>query len=82
MICQYCDEEIEPGDERADILNADLHHACGARLAIGSVAHIARRCSCYVPGAEDGDPPGVSKRQGAELAYILWSILQRYEPTV
>jgi hypothetical protein len=50
----------------------EMHHACGMRLIIGSRAHVARLCSCYVPGSEDSDPPGMTRRQAAEAAFTLW----------
>jgi hypothetical protein len=44
------------------------HRVCFLRTIIGSVAHVEERCSCFVPGADEGDPPGMTKRQAAELA--------------
>jgi hypothetical protein len=35
---------------------------------VGSVAHLERRCSCYVPGATEGDPDGLTRRAAAEAA--------------
>lgn len=67
--CHYCSEAIVAGDDGwIDSGGAVFHRACFMRNFIGSVAHIQRRCSCYVPGADEGDPPGMTLRQGAEAA--------------
>jgi hypothetical protein len=79
--CLHCDEPIAEGDYGVVIPlvdgNATIpipeHYACFMRRIIGSIAHLTRRCSCYVPGADEGDPPGLSKRLAAELA------LEHYE---
>jgi hypothetical protein len=45
-----------------------MHVECVYRAVAGSVAHIEQRCSCYVPGSTEGDPPGLTKRQAAKAA--------------
>jgi len=67
-LCVYCEEALV--DEDRIILGdgTPFHRACFLRQFVGGVAHIERRCSCFVEGAEEIDPPGVSLRQGAVLA--------------
>lgn len=48
------------------------HRECHLRSVIGSVAHVQKRCSCYVLGADETDPPELTKRQAARLAVELW----------
>lgn len=66
--CAWCDEPVE-ADEQADRpCSQPMHRDCLLRGVIGSVAHIERRCSCYVPGSTDSDPDGLTKRQAATAA--------------
>lgn len=68
-ICVHCEESIEAGDDGwIDASNHPFHRACWLRLIFGSVAHIEKRCSCYVPGSDESDPPGLTRRQAAEAA--------------
>ena len=71
MICQYCDEEILPG-ERADVIGSDFHRECLFRTGAGSVGHIRKRCSCY--GGTEEDPPGMTKREAAKAALAEWKL--------
>jgi len=67
-LCIYC-EEMTTDDDRVLLRDgAAYHRACFLRQFLGGVAHIERRCSCFVEGAEEIDPPGVTLRQGAMLA--------------
>ena len=43
-------------------------------MIVGSVAHVERRCSCFVPGATDTDPEHMSRRQGAEAALRAYAL--------
>jgi hypothetical protein len=43
------------------------HYACAVRAALGPIAHLQGKCSCYVKGSGEHDPPGVTKRQAARL---------------
>jgi len=78
--CTHCTEEILAGDDGfiIDAVLADgahdapFHRACWLRGIFGSVAHIERQCSCFVPGSDECDPPGMSKREAAELAVKKW----------
>jgi len=72
MICGWCNEKIEPREngERTDI---GTHHPdCALRAVIGSVAHLQRRCACYVRGSSDNDPDGMTKREAATAAANLF----------
>lgn len=72
--CLRCHEPVLPTDQRQYYANRPepVHHACWMRPIIGSVAHLAQRCSCYVPGAAEGDDPALTRRQAAEAALALW----------
>lgn len=70
MNCEHCGEPILPTD-RVDEMTVNgcmVHFECGARGAIGSLAHVEGRCSCYVPGADELDPPHMTRRQAAKAA--------------
>lgn len=69
MNCQHCSEPICAG-ERIDIYldGRALHHECAARRVLGSLAHVEGRCSCYVEGADEIDPPEMTPRQAAKAA--------------
>jgi hypothetical protein len=63
IFCAHCGELIE-GPTRTE----GLHDECAFRLAAGSLGHLQRICSCYVPGSIVGDPPGMTARQAAQAA--------------
>jgi hypothetical protein len=65
MTCVWCDEALEPNGPEAA---CDMHRECHLRAIIGSLAHVEQRCGCYVPGAEETDPPGMSPRAAARAA--------------
>ncbi len=79
MICVYCNEEILPG-ERADNKGSDFHPECLFRAVAGSVAHLQRRCSCFVPGSREGDPPGLTRRQAAAAALAYYYAQNPFGP--
>lgn len=67
--CIWCNEVLLPAETRYTYANGpQAHRACALRQVIGSVAHLERRCSCYVPGATEGDPDGLTRRAAAEAA--------------
>lgn len=74
MICTYCEEEILPGELAPHHSGLPLHHECLLRTVYGSVAHQALRCSCYVPGSTEDDPPGLTLRESAQAAVILYNL--------
>jgi len=69
LLCIYCHEEAEEG--------GNLHPECQIRLVIGSVAHILKRCGCYVPGSIEGDPPHLTIRQAAIAAVKIHALRER-----
>jgi hypothetical protein len=73
LTCDYCQEPITENERRGLPNPGPNHHReCMLRIVIGSVSHIEHRCSCYVPGSVDSDPPGLSLRQGAQAALRAW----------
>lgn len=74
-LCGFCGEVIEPG-QRAPSHGEPLHNECQIRLVIGSVAHIERRCGCYVAGSTESDPPHMTLREAARAALVLHNIRQ------
>lgn len=74
MICGWCSEEIREDE----LCQTDrFHDACAFRSVAGSVAHILRRCSCYVPGSTEGDPEGMTLREAAVAALLTHQRLER-----
>jgi hypothetical protein len=72
-ICMWCDEEILLGEGHERI--PAMHHECGVRALLGSVAHLEKRCGCYHP-SDPGrrgaiDDPKITKRMSAR-AVIAW----------
>ncbi len=72
--CHRCGETVLHTDRHDYYSNVaePVHRECFIRPIIGSVAHIERRCSCFVPGAEEGDDPTLTRRQAALAAYKAW----------
>lgn len=79
MNCEYCGEPIIPGDalSNATLNGKPVHHECGARPVLGSLAHVEGRCSCYVEGADELDPPGLTRRQAAKATLDAYLARQR-----
>lgn len=66
MICAFCDEEILPDEERADIA-LDAHRECALRSVIGGIGHLIDHghfCSGVGPDA------GLDYRTSALLVYV------------
>jgi hypothetical protein len=75
--CSHCDEPIVNGDSGIVYSNGPVaHRNCFLRQSIGSVAHLRKRCSCYVPGSTEFDPPNMTRRQAADEAVRLWEKMQ------
>ena len=72
-LCVWCDEPVEPGEQHP-YFRRRMHMECGFRMSCGSVAHIERRCHCYVPGSTECDPPGMTKRQAARAAMDAYNL--------
>lgn len=72
--CMYCQEVIVEGDLGIQFLTGYVQHReCGFRAVIGSVAHLEGRCSCFVDESHEGDPEGMTLREGA-LAAWQWAV--------
>jgi hypothetical protein len=72
MKCMWCDEE---GTESELRFNGH-HRECLMRAVIGSAAHQLQECACY--GGTREDPPGVSLREAAKLAWDTYNVLTRW----
>lgn len=75
--CLYCDETIE-ADDRGMTTNCEgqeqpEHLECFMRQLLGSVAHLEKRCGCYVEGSHEGDDPNLTPREAARAALALWN---------
>lgn len=75
-MCIHCGEKIGLGDAYQIVpaypsgphgSEVRYHRECWVRAIVGSVAHLERRCSCFVPGSTETDPPDLTKRQAAQL---------------
>jgi hypothetical protein len=88
VACGHCDELFVEGDDgfampfltgdgTALPAHASFHRECHLRQVLGSVAHIQKLCSCYVPGADEGDPVGMTKREAARAAVREYERLER-----
>jgi len=74
--CLWCGEPIGlrdagfmlpfVGDDK--VSEVPYHRACLLREILGSLSHVKRQCSCYVPGATCTctDPPEMTLREAAE----------------
>lgn len=74
--CVHCDEPLDPHEVEfpgsPSHWDQPLHRECAFRLLVGSLAHVEGRCSCYVPGADETDPPGMTRREAARAACRAW----------
>jgi len=81
--CGWCDEVFDANDCGFEIPYMGgpaeprvlyYHTDCQLRQIVGSVAHLRRECSCFVPGSECTDPPQMTLRQAAvEAARVYLS---------
>lgn len=77
-ICVHCQEMIAPEDDGWISSNGVVfHRACFVRGFVGSVAHLERRCGCFIPGSAEGDPPELTVREAAELALVTFEAMPR-----
>jgi hypothetical protein len=77
--CAWCDEPVLPSDVTIPGQRPPLHYACGIRAVMGSVAHIEKRCGCFVPGSDEHDPPNLPKREAAEKALLAFQRRSPYQ---
>jgi hypothetical protein len=75
--CFHCGETVLPVDDRVACANGPVaHRNCFLRGVIGSVAHLLQKCRCFVPGSTLCDPEGMSRRQAADAAVLVWQAQQ------
>lgn len=74
--CIHCGELITEGEQGTMYSNSPFaHRECSLRAVLGSVAHLEKRCSCYVPGSTENDDEGLTPRQAAIAA---WEWVQKH----
>lgn len=69
--CLWCGEPVLEG-EQTDAISEPAHRECFTRMICGSIAHIEKRCSCFVPGSTESDPPELTRRESARAAWQRW----------
>lgn len=71
--CELCNEPLIPGEpiSPTSFNGKPVHFECGLRSVIGGANHILKLCSCC-GGDQPPDPPGLSARDAARLAYSVW----------
>jgi hypothetical protein len=76
--CVHCGELIGPADSGYYQAEGDytFHEACFLRGIIGSVGHQNGTCPCHGGTAED--PPGLSRREAALAALLLYTSRERH----
>ena len=75
MICAYCTEPVLDTEDYVDGASQRFHRECMFRAVAGSAAHLLHECTCY--GGTREDPPGMTLRQAAVLAYDTFQMLER-----
>lgn len=82
--CAWCEEPFVEGDEGVIIPlihnencveMKPYHLDCHLRTVTGSLAHVLKICSCFVPGSTKEDPPDMTKREAAWLAVKTCDLL-------
>ncbi len=78
--CGYCEEAVTLQEQHPNF-REPMHFACGLRAVAGSLGHLMRVCRCFVPPSLDGpepeeDPPGMTKRQAAQIAFDYFRELE------
>jgi hypothetical protein len=63
MTCSYCGKPIL----EIEVSISGHHRECLFRCVAGSAAHLRRQCACY--GGTGEDPPGLTLREAARLAW-------------
>lgn len=77
--CLHCQETIVEGDIGTINYGGQImHYECGMRGVVGSVGHLMGKCSCF--GGDEEDPPGMTVREAAQAACILWERRQFNQP--
>jgi rRNA maturation protein Nop10 len=74
--CARCGEDFARDDESEFIHPGFFHVECAARMAIGGMNHLLKRCTCC-GGTEPPDPPGLTKREAARHALAVFRVQQQ-----
>lgn len=76
MTCPHCDEPVTPRERFVAVNDGRdrFHRECFIRMLAGSAGHQMGECRCF--GGTRRDPPGLTLRQAAVLAYDTFKILQ------
>lgn len=78
--CHWCGESVCEADSGLLVPYYDgkgpprelpYHYACHFRRIVGGLNHQLGQCTCC-GGTEEPDPPGLTRRQAAELATEHW----------
>jgi len=81
--CVHCGEVVKLEENGDVVLTPEgprpAHPECNFRAIMGSVAHIEKRCGCFVSGAEETDPPDMTPREAAKAAVRAWHESQKRE---
>jgi hypothetical protein len=82
ILCAYCEEELvqPPHECFYETVLLDCHEEYAVRMLVGSAAHQLKECSCFVQDGARHDPPGVSPREAAKLAFDVFKFSQRRVP--
>lgn len=76
----HCGEEVREGEPARDMPVVytcgaceveRIHLECVLRMAVGSVGHQRRECSCF--GGTKDDPEGMTRREAARAACDLFN---------
>lgn len=79
--CDWCDEEITPEDDAVRLPHIQGHLECHLRFALGDVAHLERRCSCFTSTPdEEIYPQSLREEARATLRWLLEHHQGRYRP--
>lgn len=77
-ICILCEEPVLPAEAAEVRIQGPVHIECAVRAFAGSAAHQLGDCTCC--GGTRHDPPGLTRREAAKLAYETFQLLQRDRP--
>jgi hypothetical protein len=77
--CAWCDEPFVHGDQGVTNSGQAWHLDCHLRAIVGGANHQLGTCTCC-GGADEPDPPGLSKRDAAKLARHVYDTMHNLKP--
>lgn len=80
--CDWCEERIVADDDGYMTglgIIAVWHAECQIRAIVGGANHQIGQCTCC-GGSLPPDPPGLTKREAAKMAVLLWEQRRRMKP--